>query len=135
MFVFLPCLISLPALAQTHEKVNKAYLYLYTDKLPKFQGGFDKLKSFLKQNLKWPDNSSDIQGTVLLSFIVSANWNITHIKIEKSLSKVFDDEANRVVNLMPKWVPGKVGNNNVDVKMYFPIDFFINDYLLNLVFT
>jgi protein TonB len=127
MVFLLPYLISLSVLAQTNAQGNKIYLYLYADRLPNFNGGIDKLKPFLKQNLKWPDNITDVQGTVLLSFIVSADGNITNIKIEKSLSKVFDDEAKRVVKLMPKWIPGQVGNSNVNVKIYLPIDFFIRD--------
>jgi periplasmic protein TonB len=126
ILVLMPCLISLSALAQTNAQSNKSYLYLYTDKLPEFKGGFDKMKLFLKQNLKWPDRYTDIQGTVLLSFIVTVDGDIANIKIEKSLSKAFDEEAKRVVKLMPKWIPGKVGNNKVAVKIYLPIDFFIS---------
>lgn len=126
-FLVLFVLISSPASAQRSDQIYKVHLYLYVDKLPKFNGGSEKLKSFLTQNLKWPDNGMDVQGTVLLSFIVSDKGNITNIKVEKSLSKVFDDEAKRVIKLMPKWIPGKLDNNNVNVKMYFPIDFKISN--------
>jgi hypothetical protein len=61
-------LISLPALSQTHAQANK--IYFYADKLPEFKGGYAELKGFLKQRLKWPDSGADVQGTVLLSFIV-----------------------------------------------------------------
>jgi protein TonB len=113
--------------AQAHVKLKSPYLYLYTDKLPRYPGGVGKLKLLLRENLKWPVNGPDAQGTVLLSFIVSSDGTISDIKVEKSLTKEFDDEAKKVVSLMPKWIPGKIGNNNVDVKMYFPVDFFLNE--------
>jgi protein TonB len=121
----LPFLVGATVLAQSGMPIGK--VYIYADKFPQFKGGFAKIKLFLKQNLKWPDNSTDIQGTVLLSFIVSVEGGITSVKIEKSLSPKFDEEAKRVVKLMPKWVPGKVGQNNVNVKVYFPIEFAINN--------
>jgi periplasmic protein TonB len=126
LLVLVPSLLSLSALAQTNKQIDKTYLYFYTDKLPEFKGGADKIKSFLKQNLKWPDRFTDIQGTVLLSFIVTVDGDIVNIQIEKSLSNAFDEEAKRVVKLMPKWIPGSVGNNKVPVKIYFPIEFVIS---------
>jgi periplasmic protein TonB len=96
---------------------------LYVDTIPKFKGGASYLKRFIKQNLKWPDNTEDVQGTVLLSFVVLSNGNIANVKIEKPLSSAFDAEAIRLVKSMPKWVPGKVGHKVVDIKMYFPVDF------------
>jgi protein TonB len=79
----------------------------------------------MKQNLKWPDNTEDVQGTVLISFVVLKNGNLSEVKIEKSLYPLFDAEALRVVKSMPKWVPGKIGNKEVDVKVYFPVDFYV----------
>lgn len=126
ILVLVTCLLGRSALTQTNKQIDKTYLYFYTDKLPEFKGGADKLKSFLKQNLKWPDRFTDIQGTVLLSFIVTVDGDIVKIKVEKSLSDAFDEEAKRIVKLMPKWIPGSMGNNRVPVKIYFPIEFVIS---------
>jgi TonB family protein len=79
----------------------------------------------MKQNLKWPDNIEDVQGTVLISFVVLTNGNLAEVKIEKRLFPAFDAEALRVVKSMPKWMPGRIGNKAVDVKMYFPVDFYV----------
>jgi protein TonB len=96
---------------------------LYVDTIPKFKGGAGYLNRFIRQNLKWPDNTEDVQGTVLVSFVVLSDGNIANVKIEKPLFPAFDAEAIRLVKSMPKWVPGKVGNKVVDIKMYFPVDF------------
>jgi len=102
---------------------EKVLLYVYVDKLPSFFGGAKKLRSFVKNNLKWPNQDIDIQGAVLLSFIIDKSGNIKNIQIEKSLHVSFDREAKRVFEMMPKWKPGELNGEKIDVKMYFPIDF------------
>jgi protein TonB len=38
-----------------------------------------------------------------------------------------DAEATRVVNAMPKWKPGKMGNKNVRVRFTLPINFVLEN--------
>ncbi len=123
VFFSIVCLYCCPVFSQAHENSGHIYSYLYVDTIPKFKGGAGYLNCFIKQNLKWPDNTEDVQGTVLVSFVVLSDGNIANVKIEKPLFPAFDAEAIRFVKSMPKWVPGKVGNKVVDIKMYFPVDF------------
>jgi len=115
------------ALAQTRNQVDQTYLYLYTSKIPEFKGGELGLVRYLKKNLKWPNTDIDTRGTVILSFVIAADGSVKNVKVEKSLSDEFDNEAKKVFSLMPKWIPGKVGTKNVAVKMYFPVSFYIDD--------
>lgn len=118
-------LYCLPAFSQVSDNSRHIYSFIYVDSIPRFIGGRDRLILFMKKNLKWPDNTEDVQGTVLMSFVVLSNGKVVDIKIEKSLFPAFDAEARRLIESMPKWVPGKIGSKPVDVKMYFPIDFYI----------
>ncbi len=113
----------------TQEKtvLDKVYSYLYVDKAPKFPQGPDNLKLFLKKNIKWPEKDVDIRGTVLLSFVVLKNGSISNIVIEKSLSPKFDNEAKRIILLMPKWSPGELNGQKVNVRIYFPVEFVVSD--------
>jgi hypothetical protein len=47
------------------------------------------------------------------------------VKVGKPLSKIFDDAEVRLVSLMPAWIPGQVDGRNVNMKMYFSIEYFI----------
>ena len=114
-------LIGSPVFSQA--RTNHSRVYLYVDSIPRFPGGANGLEHFLEKNLKWPDPTLDVAGYVLLSFVVLSDGHIANVKIEKPLFPAFDAEAIRLVKSMPKWVPGKVGNKVVDVKMYFPVDF------------
>lgn len=103
---------------------NKPILYLMADKLPVFEGGNNKLQEFLNKNLKWPYDF-DGSGTVLISFIIRSDGSIKDIKVEKSLQIDCDNEAIRVIKLMPKWKPGKLCGKPVDVLIYFPVRFIL----------
>lgn len=109
------------------ERQSSSIVYLYVDKLPLFSGGNGELKRFINTNLRWPQTELDVQGSVLISFIVTKSGNIENPKIERSLFKTFDDEAIRVIKLMPKWKAGEFKKNRVNVKLYLPIDFFLKD--------
>ena len=125
--LMLGMLLNLVVSAQRYIPSKMTYLYLYVDKLPQFKGGPNQLKLFLKHNFHWPDGYLDVQGTVLTSFIISSDGIVKNVKVEKSLNQEVDDEAIRVISSMPKWIPGRVSNKNVDVKMYLPFDLFINE--------
>lgn len=121
LFLFLISFNTL-CFSQRTNIVSKPILYLYVDKMPKFNGGHEKLKEFIAHNIQWP-GEFDGQGTVLTSFIISKNGVISSIKIERGLCDECNNEAIRIIKLFPTWNPGKLNSKNVDVIMYLPIEF------------
>ena len=93
------------------------------DSWPKFLGGDKAFYRFLAKNLKWPKTNEDIQGKVIVSFIVEKNGTLTHIIIVRSLGILFDKEALRVIKLFPHWKPAKINGKPVRSKFYIPIQF------------
>jgi TonB family protein len=104
---------------------KSSIVYLYVDKLPSFFTGNEGLTKYINRHLKWPKVDADVQGSVLLSFVITADGNIEYINVEKSLLKEFDDQAINLVQSMPKWNPGILKGEKVNVKLYLPIDFFL----------
>lgn len=98
-------------------------LYIEADKLPKFNysGG---VENYIGSNLKWP-YQMDIDGVVLVSFVVNKTGKIEKIKIEKGLHQKCDEEVIRVFQEMPLWEPGEKDSKKVDVLLYYPVKFFI----------
>ena len=127
LFVLFLCLgWNVSCFSQKTDTIVKPVLYLYVDEIPKFEGGHQKLKEFIDHNIQWP-GEFDGQGTVLTSFVVTKKGNITNVKIEKSLCVECDVEAIRLINLLLKWIPGKVNFQNADVLVYLPIKFKIEN--------
>ena len=113
-----------------HKNVDTKEEKIYTkvDKMPGFKGGDKELIKFIVSNVKYPEDSKSksIQGTVLISFIVNSDGTLSDYNVEKSVSKELDDEALRVLMLMPEWIPGLEKGKAVKVKMQLPIEFRLN---------
>jgi TonB family protein len=60
---------------------------------------------------------------VHVSFIVDEEGNITEAKVKSGINKEFDEEALRVVNLMPKWTPEVHDGKKQKAKVLLPISF------------
>jgi protein TonB len=65
----------------------------------------------------------NIEGPVYISFVVDVDGTITNVKTDKGISGGCDEEAMRVVAMMPKWKPGRQGGNAVKVRFVLPIKF------------
>lgn len=78
--------------------------------LPEYPGGNDSLAAFVKENLHYPNTAikDSVQGEVIIFFTVDTVGTIGDIKIKKSVRYDLDNEAIRVISIMPKWYPGSL---------------------------
>jgi len=79
------------------------------DRWPHFQGGYRALNKFLANNLKYPEQAREagIQGPVQVSFLLDEDGNVSSGRIIKSPGIELDEEALRLVSIMPKWAPAQ----------------------------
>ncbi len=87
---------------------------LAPDVLPTFNLG-----PFLQKNLRYPEMAKEVgvSGRVIVNFIIDEEGNIIKATILKGIGAGCDEEALRVIKLMPKWNPGM--NNGKPVKVSF----------------
>ena len=109
------------------KKINEEYFVVVED-MPEFPGGDVGLMKFIQRNVRYPAIAKEynITGKVYVSFIVDKQGNVTNVKIVKGVSKELDDEALRVVSLLPKYKPGKQRGKTVRVMFTIPINFTLN---------
>jgi len=95
------------------------------DKQPAYTGGNEAQIKFLVANIKYPEEAKKkgIQGKVFVSFIVKADGSISDVKVKQGIGSGCDEEAIRVIKMMPKWVPGEVKGKPVDIVCVLPIMF------------
>lgn len=95
------------------------------EQMPEFPGGQEALMQFLRQEVKYPKEAEEkgLQGRVVVRYIIEKDGSISEVEIAKSVNEYLDAEAIRVVNAMPKWIPGKQKGENVRVKFTLPITF------------
>ena len=90
---------------------------------PQFPGGIKACEQFIKENLRYPDTESDVQGRVIVSFLVERDGSLSDIKVVRGLDPAFDEEALRVVKMMPKWSPGATDGKISVMRYTIPIIF------------
>ena len=92
---------------------------------PSFAGGNDEMYKFLSKNLKYPSAAqrAGVQGKVFLSFVVEKDGSLSNVQDIKGIGFGCDEEAIRVIKMMPKWNPGRQQGNAVRVRFTLPIFF------------
>lgn len=96
---------------------------------PSFHGGQGHLDDFIEKNMKYPLAAKDdsIEGRVFVDFIVNTNGKISDARILTSTDTIFNEEALRIVNCMPKWNCAKRKGQPVAMHYAIPINFTLND--------
>jgi protein TonB len=100
-------------------------IYTTTEIDPMFPGGVDSMMNFIAKNFVIPGTCVTYSFIIYVGFIVNTDGSLTDVKILKGSETALDDEAIRVVQLMPKWIPGQVGG--VIVRSRFVIPFSIKN--------
>lgn len=104
---------------------EKKEVFTIVEEMPSFPGGEAERNKFLAENIQYPQQATEngIQGTVYVSFVVDSKGNVTDVKILRGIGGGCDEEALRVVKMMPKWHPGKQNGKQVRVLFNMPIYF------------
>jgi TonB family protein len=107
-------------------KTNKAdTVYKRLDVAPKFKGGTGALYKLINESIKYPEEAKTkgIEGKVVVKFIIDSKGKVSNASIFRGVNKLLDDEAVRVINLLPDWVPGQAGGKNVASYVQMPVHF------------
>ena len=60
---------------------------------------------------------------MICSFVVTKDGTLTNYKVIRGISQALDQEAVRVLQMMPRWTPGTQRGEPVAVKYTVPITF------------
>jgi protein TonB len=107
------------------EPPAKVEIYEIAQVQPEFPGGEEALYKFLGENLKYPPiaRESSIQGRVYVQFVVWSDGSIRDVTVLRGIGGGCDEEAVRVVKMMPNWKPGEQMGKSVPVRYRLPIKF------------
>lgn len=108
-------------------------IFTIVDQMPEFPTGEEGLGRFISEFIQYPARAKQegIQGRILCAFIVRKDGTISNLEVVNALDNELDNEALRVLSMMPKWTPGKNGNQPVSVKCLLPIDFKIEEEMVS----
>lgn len=97
---------------------------LEVDTQPEFEGGLQALNKFIGSHLRYPEEASreGQEGKVYVRFVVDEEGNVGDLMLMNRLGYGMDEEALRVVKLIPKFKsPAKVKGEPVKAYYQVPI--------------
>lgn len=107
-----------------HRSMNKNYIspsqenrvFDLVEQMPTFNGNVNQ---WIANNLKYPPVAAEngIEGRVMVKFIIGKDGSVYSAQVVRGVDSALDKEALRLVNSMPKWIPGK--QNGLSVNCYF----------------
>lgn len=95
------------------------------EQMPQFPGGEAELMKYIADHLRYPTMAAEnnIQGRVVVQFVVTKTGDIGEVKVVRSRDVDLDKEAVRVVKSLPKFIPGRMNGQPVNVWYTLPINF------------
>ena|GEM_PF-4007667 len=92
---------------------------------PEFRGGNEALTKYLNENMRLPKNVRNRRSsrTVYVTFIVERDGSLTDIRVLRGIGRRANEEAIRLVEAMPKWLPGLEVGRPIRTEISLPIEF------------
>ena len=106
-------------------KEVKEEIHTLVEQMPQFPGGDAALMKYLSSHINYPPMAAEnnVQGKVILQFVVEKDGRVGEVKIARSVDKDLDKEAIRVVKSLPKFTPGRQNGYPVRVWYTLPVNF------------
>ena len=82
-----------------------------------------RLLKFIFENFKYPviSEKTPLSSMLVARFTVEKDGSLTEIEVVRGINEEVDKEAVRVIESMPKWIPGKQAGRPVRVHYNLPI--------------
>jgi protein TonB len=104
---------------------KKEEIFRSVEQMPQFPGGDAALMKYLSSHINYPPMAAEnnVQGKVILQFVVEKDGRVGEVKVARSVDKDLDKEAIRVVKSLPKFTPGRQNGQPVRVWYTLPVTF------------
>ena len=129
-----------PEVEEVEEEPEEETIFKVVEDMPRFPGCEDKglsdknelkkcaeeqMLKFIYGNIKYPAiaRENGIEGKAILQFVVEKDGSVTGIKVLREPGGGCGKEADRVVKMMPKWIPGRQRGQPVKVQYTLPVRF------------
>lgn len=106
-------------------KYDSADTLANPDTYAMYPEGMKGIRKHISERLIYPRNAykNNIQGSVVVRFVVEKNGEIGEIEVVRSVDPELDAEAIRVIKKLKVWVPAYKDGKPVRVEYLFPFNF------------
>lgn len=108
---------------------SEDFVYTWIENRAEFPGSDEGLVRFLKENIRYENLSlrKDVhiskRNYVSIGMIIDKDGSILYPEVLDSSNPSLNEEAIRLVGLMPKWKPGSIDGVKVKLRLMVNIDF------------
>lgn len=113
-------------IAKTNPEANEeSEVYTMVEKPAQFKGGMGEFIRWLQANLTYPDEAikMGVTGKVFVQFVVNSDGSLSDVKMIKGIGFGCNDEALRIMNMCPDWIPAEQRGIAVRHRLIIPISF------------
>lgn len=106
-------------------KDDENKIWDHVEEPPVYEGGMEGIIKFIKKKMRYPagPRRQGIDGTVYVSFVINGDGSVSHVKVLRGIHADCDEEAMRVISMLPSWKGGRQNGRPVSVRMVLPIKF------------
>ena len=126
--ILLILVLSFPGFSQQEQPAaTEKVRVLMLTREPEFPGGAEEMQKFISKNLKYPDEAKQkrITGKVTVTATVEEDGRLTKPLVTEGIGYGCDEEALRLVKLMPKWTPAMAEGKAVSTSATIPVIFML----------
>lgn len=112
------------------EEIVEEEIFVTAETMPSFMGGdLGVFRNWVQKQLNYPPIAQEngIHGKVIIQFVVEKDGRLTNVQVLSTPDRSLSEEAVRVLQLSPRWSPGKQRNQPVRIKYTLPVDFRIQN--------
>ena len=95
--------------------------------MAEFPGGMQAMGYFVSSNLKYPKSAIEngLSGTCYIAFVIDVDGTMSNLRVVRGVKDcpICDQEALRVIRMMPNFKPGMKEGVPVKVTYNIPINF------------
>lgn len=112
-------------------KTSDKEIHAILEEQPEYPGGMEEVIKYIQTHIRYPPTAiyKKIQGRVWIESVIDHNGKVVQPKIAYSVHSLLDQEALRIIRMMPNWKPGKLNGKPVKVKYFFLVTFRLEDYI------
>ena len=105
--------------------IDETQALVLVDEMATPKSGFEVFYRYIRENMAYPEEAikQNIEGKVVLEFIVDKEGNLHNMKVKRGLGHGCDEAAMKVVKEGEKWKPAKNKGELVLQKITLPISF------------
>lgn len=111
---------------------NKIIPWAALETKPEFPGGANAMHLWIREHLNYPKEAVEkgLSGSLFVNFVVADDGSVRNVEVDKSYSDkdmLLQKEAVRLIKSMPKWTPATYKGQAVNVKMFAPVNFKLDE--------